>query len=204
MKRLCISYGDVAATDYADKFEWSINLLNPHHWHTTKHFGHYFLTILFSIMAVAFTFRLWEISDYSNRDEVKAWLDKYIADGWWRKGGLHIAKVMAQGLAFMTLFFLVLNGIARNFSAYTITSGLILSAILSVIFAVIGFIWLIGFLGIRTTEAAFVRYVSQNVAYTSAIILKRAVKAKFDLGLILMCSMYMPLLYTLLQSLLCK
>lgn len=189
-------------TDYGNKYEWSINLLNPHHWHTTKHYGHYFLTILFAMMAIAFTFRFWEISDYSNRDEVKAWLDKYIADGWWRKGGLHIAKVMSQGLALMTLFFLVMNAIARNFSEYTVANGLIISAVLSVIFAVVGIIWLIGFIGIRTTESAFVRYVSQNVAYTSAIILKRAVKAKFDLGLILMCSLYMPLLYVLLESLL--
>lgn len=155
-------------------------------------------------MAAAFTFRLWEIGDYSNRDEVKAWLDKYIADGWWRKGGFNIARTIAKALIIMMAVFLVMNAVANNFSQGTITNGLILSAIFVVMVSVVSIIWLIGFIGIRSTEAAFVRYVSQNVAYTSAIILKRAVKAKVDLGLVLMCSMYMPLVYTLLQSLLSK
>jgi len=44
------------------------------------------------------------------------------------------------------------------------------------------------------------RYVSQNVSYTSAIILKRAVKAKLDLGIMFMCLVYMPVLFTLVQS----
>ena len=66
---------------------------------------------------------------------------------------------------------------------------------------VVAVIWLIGYFGIRLTEAAFLRYVSQNVSYTSAIILKRAVKAKIDLGIVLVCVMYMPVLYTLMQSL---
>lgn len=42
--------------------------------------------------------------------------------------------------------------------------------------------------------------MSQNVSYTSAIILKRAVKAKLDLGILLMCLVYMPVLFTLVQS----
>jgi hypothetical protein len=42
--------------------------------------------------------------------------------------------------------------------------------------------------------------VSQNVSYTSAIILKRAVKAKLDLGLLLMSCLYLPVLYNLIQA----
>ena len=60
--------------------------------------------------------------------------------------------------------------------------------------------WLLGYMGIRMTEAAFLRYVSQNVSYTSQIILKRAVKSKMELGILLMTLMYMPVLYTLAQS----
>lgn len=48
------------------------------------------------------------------------------------------------------------------------------------------------------------RYVSQNVSYTSAIILKRAVKAKLDLGILLMCCIYMPVLFNLVQAVTCK
>ena len=62
----------------------------------------------------------------------------------------------------------------------------------------------IGYAFIRVTEASFIRYVSQNVAYTSMIILKRAVKAKLDLGLILLTALYMPLVYTMLEAMLCK
>jgi hypothetical protein len=42
--------------------------------------------------------------------------------------------------------------------------------------------------------------VSQNVSYTSAIILKRAVKAKLDLGVLLMSCLYLPVLYNLIQA----
>lgn len=50
------------------------------------------------------------------------------------------------------------------------------------------------------TESIFVKYVSQNVAYTSTIILKKVVKAKTDLGICLMVMIYPPVLYTLIQS----
>ena len=43
-------------------------------------------------------------------------------------------------------------------------------------------------------------YVSQNVSYTSAIILKRAVKAKLDLALLLMVCLYTPVVYMLVQA----
>jgi hypothetical protein len=46
--------------------------------------------------------------------------------------------------------------------------------------------------------------VSQNVSYTASIILKRAVKAKIDLGVLLMVCLYMPVVFTLVQSVTCK
>jgi hypothetical protein len=183
---------------------WTFDLLDEHNWHTTLYFGHYFLTILFSILAVLFAFRFWEISDYSNREEVKAWLERYIADGWWRKGGLNVWTSTTRVLLVVVLLFLVVHSIANNFTDGSLSNGLVVTTLLAIVAVLTIVIWFIGFLAIRSTEASFVRYVSQNVAYTSAIILKRAIKAKFDLGLILMCAMFVPLVYTLLQSLLCK
>lgn len=38
------------------------------------------------------------------------------------------------------------------------------------------------------------------MSYTSAIILKRAVKAKLDIGILLMSCIYTPVIYNLVQS----
>ena len=60
--------------------------------------------------------------------------------------------------------------------------------------------WLLGSYGIRAAESSFVRYVSQNVSYTSMIILKRVIKAKVELGILIMLAVYMPSLYNFTQS----
>lgn len=155
-------------------------------------------------MAILFTIRFWEISDYSNRPEVTKWLHRYISDGWWRRGGLNVAISMAKGCIGMGICVLVIHSVSRNFASQSLSTGIVLGSIFYIGVVIVGTIWVLGYIGIKTTESAFVRYVSQNVAYTSAIILKRAVKAKIDLGIILMCSLYLPVVYTLLQSLLCK
>jgi hypothetical protein len=164
-------------------------------------YSHYSLGVLFAVMAVLFTIRFWEISDYSNRTEVKKWLAKYITDGWWRKGGAGVALSMLKGLAVMGGCLWLMFAISTQFTANSVPEGRIIGGTLAVGASVVAVIWVLGYIGIRLTEAAFVRYVSQNVAYTSAIILKRAVKAKIDLGILLMAAIYMPLLYTLMQSL---
>jgi hypothetical protein len=169
-----------------------------------KHFSHYFLGVFFVVMSVLFTIRFWEISDYSNRIEITKWLHRYIADGWWRRGGLGIAISTAKGCVALGCCILVINAVSRNFSSQSITTGMVVGSIFFIGVTIVVVIWALGYMGIKFTEAAFVRYVSQNVAYTSAIILKRAVKAKIDLGILLMTSLYLPVLYTLLQSLLCK
>lgn len=131
---------------------------------------------------------------------IQAWLKKYIADGWWRRGGLGVALSMAQGLLLMALVLLAINALATQAAEVTLPETRIVGAFFAVGASVVFLIWIFGYIGIRFTEAAFVRYVSQNVSYTSAIILKRAVKAKLDLGILLMCCLYMPVLYTLIQS----
>jgi hypothetical protein len=150
------------------------------------------------------TIRFWEIYDYSNREEITKWLHEYVSDGWWRRGGLHIAIIMARACGILGIVLIVVNFLGEGLSGNPIADGLFVGTIFSVGTIVVLVIWLIGYIFIKFTEAAFVRYVSQNVAYTSAIILKRAIKAKIDLGIMLMFALYMPVLYTFLQSFLCE
>lgn len=178
-----------------------MNLIEGKTWHTLQHYSHYFLGLLFVVMAFLFTIRFWEISDYSNRAEIKAWLRKYIANGWWRRGGVSVAISMLQGCLGLGAVLLAISIISTGGSASTLPEPRIIGALVGVGIAVVLVIWVLGYFGIKTTEAAFVRYVSQNVSYTSAIILKRVVKAKIDVGLMLMTALFLPVLYTLLQSL---
>ncbi len=185
-------------------FAWDFNIIDQHAWHAIKFFSHYFLTMLFSVMSILFLFRFWQISDYSDRDEIKVWLHRYVADGWWKRGGFRIATSVAVGCVTLGIVMLVLRAISRVFSSESLSSGFILSTNFAIFLSITSIVWLLGYIGVKITENAFVRFVSQNVAYTSVIILKRAVKAKIDLGLIFVISLYMPLLYTMLQSLLSK
>ena len=57
---------------------------------------------------------------------------------------------------------------------------------------------------IGAAEAAFVQYVSQNVNYTSTIILKRVIKSKVELSLAILILLFMPVLYNWIQSLMSK
>ena len=170
-------------------------------WHSIKYYSHYILGLLFIVMSVLFTIRLWEIKDYTNREEVRQWLKKYIADGWWRRGGLNIAYSMAQGCIVTSLIVFFIYAISKQFGTMTLPPSEFIGATLMTCLSVIFIIWILGYFGIRTTEGAFVRYVSQNVSYTSQIILKRAIKAKVELGIFLMSIMFTPVLYTLMQSL---
>lgn len=153
------------------------------------------------VMAVLFTIRFWEISDYSNRAEVREWLKNYVADGWWRRGGLYVAKYMAQGYLTLALVCYIIWLIANQFGPRSLPEARIIGAALAAFASVVFIVWVLGFVGIKFTESAFERYVSQNVSYTSSIILKRVLKAKTDMGFVLMCLLYMPVVYTLLQSL---
>lgn len=185
-------------------FSWKVDSLNDMNFHTMKYYSHYFLTIMFVIAGILLIIRFWEINDYSNREEVKNWLSRYIADGWWRKGGLNIAVSMTIITAAMGGFILVLYAVPKNFGSDTTANALYISSAAFFGIIIISLIWMIGYACIKVTEATFLRYVSQNVAYTSAIILKRAVKAKIDLGLVLVSALFLPLIYTMLKSILCK
>jgi Ran GTPase-activating protein (RanGAP) involved in mRNA processing and transport len=181
---------------------WSVDALNDRNFHTMKFYSQFILTVFFVVMALLLTVRFWEIHDYSNREEVKTWLQTYIADGWWRRGGLNIIINLTRALIALLLIIFVLYAIPNNLGGGSIPNALYLSTIFFVGIVILTVICLIGYYFIRITESSFTRYVSQNVAYTSAIILKRVVKAKIDLGIILLTALYMPLLYYSLQAML--
>ena len=54
---------------------------------------------------------------------------------------------------------------------------------------------------LRTVEKTFTRYVSQNVSYTSVMILKKVVKSKIEIGLCVMFLIFGPVLYNLTEAL---
>jgi hypothetical protein len=155
-------------------------------------------------MAISFTIRFWEISDFSNRPEMKEWLGQYVADGWWRRGGAHIMLSMVRMLAVTGFVLLVIQAVATQVAVSIIPDSRIVVSVVAVGLSVTFLIWQLGYYGVRVTEQAFVRYVSQNVSYTSSIVLKRALKSKIDLGLLLVICIYMPLLYTLVKGLIGK
>lgn len=140
----------------------TINIIDDRSWHTLKHYSHYILGIEFLAMAVLFTIYFWQISDYSNRSEVKVWLHKYISDGWWRRGGLNVAASMAKGLLALALVLLVVNAFATQLSADTLPESRVVGGFFAVAVAVVLVIWLVGYTFIRFTEAAFVRYVGST------------------------------------------
>ena len=109
-------------------------------------------------MAVCFTIYFWQISDYSNRTEIKKWLHKYISDGWWRRGGLNIALSMSKALLVMGMVLLIINAFATQLSMMIFPESRIIGAFLLVSISVIVIIWLIGYFLVRFTESAFVRY----------------------------------------------
>ncbi len=138
-------------------------MLDERQWHTIKYFSHYLLGILFLFMSVMFLLTFWQISDYSNRAEIKAWLHKYISDGWWRRGGLNVATSMARGLLLLGLIMIVMNALATAAGVETIPESRILGAFFAVAASVIAVIWFLGYIGIRFTEASFVRCVESFI-----------------------------------------
>ena len=181
---------------------FKLSVLFEQHWHATKFFSYFFFSLFFTVMAVLYTFQMWEIKDYTDLGEVQTWLRVYIADGWINRGGARLAWSITQGCVSMFLFMWFLYAIANEVYSYgAIPANLHISTVLGIYFSILIIIWTIGYRGFKATEGAFIRYVSQNVTYTSTILLKRVVKAKTEVGLALMFLLYMPSLYFFSQSL---
>ncbi|RYH21327.1 hypothetical protein EON65_20940 [archaeon] len=179
---------------------FSLDVVQDQYWHTLQHFAHYFLGLMFVLLAVFFFVRFWEIKDYSERKGVKKWLHTYITDGWFRRGGKKIFFSLVTAVGTLGFFILCIHALTNSMGPDSLSNGLILSSLFAVGISIVAVLWLISVIWIRITEQTFVRYVSQNVAYTSVIILKRAIKAKMDIGLVLLVSLYMPVVYTLFEA----
>jgi hypothetical protein len=152
-------------------------------------------------MAVLFTLTFWEIKDYTDRFETRMWLHNYIIDGWWRRGGVRVAINIFKGCAAISFFVFIIFVIAQGgFNNNAVPEARMNGGVLAILGSVVFIIWLIGYLLLRSTESAFMRFVSQNVSYTSTIILKKVVKSKVELGLGLMFILYSPILYNFVAS----
>ncbi len=176
------------------KIEATFKFLDPRIWHSTKHFSHYFLSALFVSVFFLFTLKFWEIKDYTDRREIREWLRWNIADGWWRRGLLVFTWAMVKALLFLGILALLLFAIARELNHNSTPTGYMVGGALSIFVCAVVAIYIIGYIGMRAVESVFVRYVSQNVSYTSSIILQRVIKAKIDIGIVLMFIVYMPAL----------
>jgi Ran GTPase-activating protein (RanGAP) involved in mRNA processing and transport len=181
--------------------QMEVDFVNQHNWHTISHFTHYVLGILFAGLFVAFTLKMWQILDWTDRNEVRTWLSRYIADGWWRKGGLMVAVNTLIAICMLTSVYYFIYAAAREFNVNSIPEARIVGGAVVTAICTVFTVWLIGYCGIRSTEVAFIRYVSQNVSYTSVMVLKKAVKAKVEVGLSLMLMVFAPVMYNLTQSL---
>lgn len=190
----------VPVSNYETNPILTADFISEHQWHSIKIFAHYFLGLFFIVFAVLFTVYMWHIGDFSDNKEVQRWVRDYVAVGWWKRGGLRLAQSILRGLIALTVFVYFLFALSQEFSAQAIPTGQMMGSVLCIGASVLIIIWFIGYRLFKVTEALFERYVSQNVNYTSLIILKRIVKSKLELGYMLMFLLYAPVLYTFLQS----
>ena len=159
-----------------------------------KHFSHFFLSGLSIILFALFTIRFWEIKDYTDRKEIREWLRLNIADGWWRRGLAIFLWSLMKATFIMSLFFVFVFGLARQFTVNAIPTAPMVGGGVALFISISLLYYAIGYVGMAASENVFVRYVSQNVSYTSQIIIKRVIKSKIDIGIMVMFAVYMPAL----------
>ena len=177
-----------------------VDFISARNWHSIQQFSHFFLSALFVVMVVFFTLGMWEIKDYTDRREIREWMREYIADGWWRRGLLRTVARLGMGCFAMLSFAFGLFAVARQLNVNSLPESAMVGCSLAIITSILATAWVVGYMALRSTEETFVRYVSQNVSYTSSIILKRVVKVKVNIGLIFMLILYMPALHIFMQS----
>ena len=179
----------------------NISFLSGRNWHTIQYYGHFFMGLFAVVMAGLFTFSFWELSDYTNRFEMERWLKLYATRKWWRVGGFNVMFAMMRGTLIMSLLVLFVYALCKQFvpkavpETEMVGGAVALSLMMSLIVTLLA-LWLLWF-----ANSAFKRYVSQNEAYTSIIILKKCVKVKVEIGLGILLCLFVPVLYTLCQAL---
>eukprot|EP01041_Mallomonas_annulata_P000898 gene898-1738_t len=181
------------------EIEMHIDFLDPQSWHAVLCYARFFLGGFFFSMVILLIFRLWEITDYTDRKSVRKFMHEYVNAGWWMRGGVHVALIMARATIVGAIFLLLLFYIVKLF-LFEIPEPRLVGAVVWMSASVIGFIWLLGYICIRAVERTFMRYVSQNKNYTSSIILKRVIKSKVELALVVLFLLFTPVLYVFTQS----
>ena len=187
-------------SDAASQFSVEVDFITPQYWHAIGKFSHYFMGIGFYVLSYFFLLRLWEITDYTDRSVVRKWLKMYIADGWLRRGGLHIIISMLKACIVMFILMYGMYQISQQ-SSIDLPGPLVFGTVFSTIAVTVTVIFLLSVVAIKAAEDSFLQYVSQNVNYTSTIILKRVIKSKVESCLCLIIFLYMPVLYTMMKSL---
>ena len=89
-------------------FKADIVFLPDRNWHTIQYYGHFFLGLFAVIMSFLFTFKFWEMKNYTDRFEMDAWLKRYATRKWWRVGGFNVMFAVGRGslAAALCVFFL--------------------------------------------------------------------------------------------------
>ena len=198
--KLDFSYRKLSVSEVISQFSVKVDFVTPQYWHAIKSYAHYFMGFGFYVLAYFFLLRLWEITDYTDRKVVRKWLKMYIGDGWWYKGGLHIVISMTKACIVLFILMYGMYQISQQ-SSIDLPGPLVFGTVFAANVIAIVVIFLLAVLIIKNAENSFVQYVSQNVNYTSTIILKRVIKAKVECCICLIMCLFMPVLYTLMKSL---
>jgi hypothetical protein len=89
------NYADVPSETPSLGIEYEF--INEKNWHAIKYFSHFFLGIFFTIFAILFLLKMWDIQDYTNKEDIVNILHRYVANGWWRRGSLSIGIAALKG-----------------------------------------------------------------------------------------------------------
>ncbi len=89
------NYADVPANNPSLGIDYAF--MDEKNWHAIKYFSHFFLGIFFTIFSMLFLLKLWEIQDYTNKEDMVNILHRYVANGWWRRGSLSIGIAIVKG-----------------------------------------------------------------------------------------------------------
>jgi hypothetical protein len=179
-----------------------VSILGDQAYHAVRYYSDYFYGVVFFILGFCFTLFYWEFHDFTDRKDVSRWLLDFVADGWWRRGGVRLLWWISKAVLIVGAVALFLYVFSRQFSiSSSLPNPTILGVSLVVGIVVVAGTWLIVYFFLRITESIFVRYVSQNVSYGSVLILKRVIKAKVEIGVSFLLALYMPVLSTFTQSL---
>ena len=107
-------------------FGFTADYSDDRNWHSIKHFSHFFLGTFFVIFAFLFTFRFWEIVDYSNTNLTSKWLSIYSTGKYWRLGGMRIMFRITQGCIVLLLWIFFIYSLSKEFTSNSVPESRII------------------------------------------------------------------------------